>query len=183
MMGVGAAESGDVPSDVVDALLSDWRAERPDLDVQAMAVVGRIIMISQKLHQRVGTVLSEFDLNYSDFDVLATLRRSGEPYELTPTELMRSVLITSGAMTALLDRLTARGFIQRGQNRRDGRVRTAILTAEGRALVDRAAQVRFAEASQAAACFSSGEQAEMSVALKRLNRWLDELADADRRVE
>lgn len=180
MMGDAAAESGRAPLDVVDALLADWRVERPDLDVRAMAVIGRILMIGQKLHQRVGGVLSEFDLNYSDFDVLATLRRSGEPYELAPTQLMRSVLITSGAMTALLDRLTARGFIERGQNRRDGRVRTAILTAEGRALVDRAAQVRFAEASQAAACFSSGEQAAMSTSLKRLNHWLDELADADR---
>ena len=179
MMGDAAAESGSVPLDVVDALLADWRVERPDLDVRAMAVIGRILIIGQKLHQRVGGVLSEFDLNYSDFDVLATLRRSGEPYELAPTQLMRSVLITSGAMTALLDRLTARGFIERGQNRRDGRVRTAILTAEGRAVVDRAAQLRFAEASQATACFSSGEQAAMSTSLKRLNQWLDELADAD----
>lgn len=179
MMGI-AAVSGGAASDVVDALLAEWPVERPDLDVDAMAVVGRIIMISHKLHQRVGAALSEFNLNYSDFDVLATLRRSGEPYELAPTDLMRSVLITSGAMTALLDRLTARGFIERGQNRRDGRVRTAILTAKGRDLVDRAAEARFVEASEAVACFSLPEQASLSESLKHLNHWLDELAETDR---
>ena len=164
-----------VEVDVVDTLLDDWRVERPDLDVEAMAVVGRMLMISQKLQARAGSTLKAHDLKYSDFDVLATLRRSGEPFELTPTELMQSVLITSGAMTVLLDRLAARGLIKRGQDQDDRRVRTAILTSKGRALTDKAAETRFAEAVEAVACFSKREQVTVSNALRVMNQWLDQL--------
>lgn len=166
-------------SDVVDALIEEWRAERPDFDTDAMSVVGRIFLISHKLHQRVSVTLKDFNLNYSDFDLLATLRRSGEPYEMTPTDLMQSVLITSGAMTALLDRLTARGLIERGQDRRDRRVRTAILTKKGNALVEKAARARFAEASAATACFSARERVVLAQSLKVMNGWLDETGDVD----
>ena len=161
--------------DEVDNLIEEWREEATDLDVEAMAVVGRIIIISQKLQRRISALLRKYDLPYSDFDVLATLRRSGAPYELTPTELMQSVLLTSGAMTALLDRLQLKELIERGEGKFDKRVRTAKLTRKGKALVDKAARVRFDEAKEVIACFTKQERNNLAADLAYLNRWLDQL--------
>ena len=165
--------------DIVDTLIEEWEKECPDLDVSAMALVGRVLMISHKLHHRVNEVLSAYDLHYSDFDVLATLRRSGAPYELAPTELMRSVLLTSGAMTALLDRLAKRGLIRRKADLHDKRIRTAALTSKGKTLVEKAAKARFLEGSEATACFSVREQNDIARSLSKLNCWLDDLSEAD----
>lgn len=162
--------------DRIDALQSDWAAERPSLDTSGMAVVGRIMMLSNALERRVSDVLKPHDLNYSDFDALATLARAGAPHELTPTELMNAVVLSSGAMTALLDRLTQRGFIKRSQSKRDGRVRTAVLTKAGKALVDEVVGARFAEANDAVSCLSGKEQETLAIMLRQMGRWLEEQA-------
>jgi DNA-binding MarR family transcriptional regulator len=135
--------------DLVDRLLADWTRERPDLDVSAMAVVGRILYLAQVLQARASGALKTAGTAYTDFDVLATLRRSGQPWRLTPTALRHSVLLTSGAMTACLNRLEAQGLIVREPASDDRRVLAAVLTEPGRALADRAATLRFAEAQQA----------------------------------
>ncbi|MEM7569313.1 MAG: MarR family transcriptional regulator [Pseudomonadota bacterium] len=160
--------------DRIDALQSDWAAERPELDTSGMAVVGRIMVLSGALERRVSDVLKPHDLNYSDFDALATLARAGAPYELTPTDLMNAVVLSSGAMTALLDRLVQRGLIARGQSKRDGRVRTAVLTKKGKALVDEVVKARFAEANDAVSCLSKKEQDTLAAMLRRMGGWLDQ---------
>ncbi|MEO1487772.1 MAG: MarR family transcriptional regulator, partial [Bacteroidota bacterium] len=99
--------------DIIDTLISDWKTERPELDASAMSIVGRILSLGKILEKRASSALCDIGICYTDLDVLATLRRSGAPYALTPTELMQSVLITSGAMTALLDRLTKLELIYR----------------------------------------------------------------------
>lgn len=160
--------------DRIDALQSDWAQERPELDTSGIAIVGRIMMLSTVLERRVADALKPHDLNYSDFDVLATLARAGGSYELTPTELMNAVVLSSGAMTALLDRLTQRSLIMRGQSKSDGRVRTARLTPAGKALVDQAVPARFLEALDAVAGFSKTEQKSLADMLRRLGSWLDQ---------
>ena len=140
---------GETKEDLVDRLLSDWSRERPDLDVSAMAVVGRILQLGQVLEARANTALKTAGIAYTDFDVLATLRRSGPPWRLTPTALRRSVLLTSGAMTACLNRLEAQGLIIREPSIDDRRVLAAVLTERGRILADQAAQIRFAESQDA----------------------------------
>ena len=131
-----------------------------------MPVVGRFIIIGRALEARTDAALKPFDLNYSDFDVLATLRRSGAPYELTPKQLMMSVVLTSGAMTALLNRLERRGLLERGNIANDGRVKTARLTVAGRELIDRAVDVRFADARSAIQLLSQIDLPQLEMALR-----------------
>ncbi|MBA8886095.1 DNA-binding MarR family transcriptional regulator [Dokdonella fugitiva] len=158
--------------DRIDRLLAEWRAERPELDAAAMAVVGRLLSIGRQLEARANAALRPLGLHYTDLDVLATLRRGGRPYRRTPTELRDSVLITSGAMTACLDRLERNGLITRIADPKDRRSSAAALTREGRALIDKAIAVRFAEAADALSGLSAADGARLAVLLKKLGRTL-----------
>lgn len=159
--------------DRIDRLLADWQAERPELDVTAMAVVGRLLSIGRQLEARANAALKPLGLHYTDLDVMATLRRSGKPYRLTPTQLRDSVLITSGAMTACLDRLEGNGLIARIASPSDRRSSAAELTAAGRKLIDKAIVVRFEEAADALLGLSDGERARLAALLKKLGLSLD----------
>jgi DNA-binding MarR family transcriptional regulator len=133
--------------DLLDTLESDWQRERPDLDASAMGVVGRVIHLAGLLRGSADQALQQFDLHYTDLDVLATLRRSGAPYTLTPTQLRHTVLLTSGAMTTALGRIEKRGLVKRTPGEHDRRVLKVALTPSGIELIDRAIAVRFTEAS------------------------------------
>ena len=109
-------------------MIADWRREDPSLRAGAMQVVGRILRLGRAYQDEVSALLRPHGLSYSDFDVIATLRRSGPPYALTPTQLQHSVLLTSGAMTACLKRLQQRGLIARAADDQDGRSFAAKLT-------------------------------------------------------
>ena len=154
--------------DIIDTLISDWETERPELDASAMGIVGRILSLGKNLEKSASASLCDIGICYSDLDVLATLRRSGAPYALTPTELMQSVLITSGAMTALLDRLTKLEFIYRAADEKDKRVKRAILTPKGIDIIDKAIEIRFKEAQNAISPLSFLEQQQLSFLLKKL---------------
>lgn len=155
-------------ADVVDQLLRDWRRERPELDASAMAVVGRILHLGRLLEASASESLRQADIHYTDLDVLATLRRSGAPYRLTPTALRKSVLLTSGAMTACLNRLEARGLIVRSPEDSDRRSLAAALTAKGVRLTDKAIVARFEQAEQAVAGLSATERAQLARLLRKL---------------
>src|SRR5204862_7772028 len=107
--------------DLVDRVLKQWRAERPDLDPLPIAVVGRILHRAGSCERTVNDALADHGLALSGFDVLAALRRTGSPYSMTPTELMRSVMLTSGAMTNRIDRLEAKGLVIRSRDSQDHR--------------------------------------------------------------
>ncbi|HEY5613491.1 MAG TPA: MarR family transcriptional regulator [Lysobacter sp.] len=159
--------------DKVETLLADWRRERPELDAQPMAIVGRVLSLGRRLEARANQALKSLGLHYTDLDVLATLRRNGKPYRLTPTELRDSVLITSGAMTACLDRLETAGLIARHDNPDDRRSTSAGLTAAGRALIDRAIVIRFAEAAEAVSGLSARERTTLAGLLQKLGQGLE----------
>lgn len=154
--------------DLIDQLISEWKIERPELDTSAMHIVGRVLQLGKLLEKRANQALKDSGIHYTDLDVLATLRRSGKPYELTPTELMKSVLITSGAMTALLDRLTRLKLISRASHPNDGRVKLARLTTKGKKVIDQAIEIRFQEATDASQGLSETEQQQLTVLLKKL---------------
>ena len=160
-------------TDRIDRLLAEWQAQRPELDAQAMAVVGRLLNIGRQLEARANAALKPLGLHYTDLDVLATLRRGGKPYRRTPTELRDSVLITSGAMTACLDRLEGNGLIARMADPHDRRSSAAQLTADGRKLIDKAIEVRFAEADEALGDLSESERSRLAALLKKLGRSLN----------
>ncbi|WP_299366204.1 MarR family winged helix-turn-helix transcriptional regulator [Winogradskyella sp.] len=154
--------------DLIDHLIQDWGVERPDLDASSMHIVGRLLFLGKKLERRASVNLKEIGINYTDLDVLATLRRKGAPYGLSPKELMQSVLITSGALTTLIDRLERLGLIYRAPDIKDGRVKKVVLTDAGKELIDRAIEVRFAEASDAIKSLSQQEKEILIPILKKL---------------
>ena len=155
-------------NDLVDQLINDWAQEMPELETSAMGIVGRVLRLGRVFEARANSALKPFGLNYTDLDVLATLRRSGAPYRLTPKELMRSVLITSGAMTAALDRLTAAGLIERVANANDRRSTSAQLTKAGADLIEKAIVVRFKEAADAVGHLSADDRRKLEKLLRNL---------------
>ncbi|WP_459643137.1 MarR family winged helix-turn-helix transcriptional regulator [Kineococcus sp. NUM-3379] len=109
----------------------------PDLDVSPMAVVGRLSRAARAVEVALRRNFTEHGLDQASFDVLATLRRSGPPYRLTPGQLGRSAMVTSGAVTQRLDRLEAEGLVRRSPSASDRRVVEVELTDTGRAVLDR----------------------------------------------
>lgn len=127
-----------MPEDAVDRIIDQWRRERPDLDVSGKGVTGRILRLASIIDRRFAEVFAEEGLKDGDYGVLVALRRSGPPYELTPTDLARSQMMTSGGMTAVIDRVERRGLVDRAPNPADRRGSLVRLTADGRAVVERA---------------------------------------------
>ena len=117
--------------DHVSTVVEQWGAERPELDVSPLLVIGRIHRIALALTPELVEVYARHGLGEGDFDVLATLRRQGTPYALTPGELGERTMVTSGAVTKRVDRLAAKGLVERRASSTDGRSRTVVLTAEG----------------------------------------------------
>ena len=126
------------PNDRVAQIMAEWARERPDLDIAPQGVIGRLHRLANHLTDDLVVVYREFGLAEGEFDVLATLRRAGAPYERTAGELAASTMVTTGAMTKRIDRLEARGLLTRRQSDTDGRGRVIALTAAGRDLIDRA---------------------------------------------
>jgi len=117
--------------DRIDRILDQWKQERPDLDVSSMGPIGRIKSLFHHLERAMTETLAEHGLNLSGFDVLATLRRTGEPYALTPGDLIASTMVTSGTITHRVDQLVADGFVERVRSPEDGRSVRVTLTDEG----------------------------------------------------
>lgn len=155
-------------NDLIDNLIEDWVRERPDFDPGAMAVVGRIIVLAQRYEADANAALADFNLKYTEFDILATLRRSGVPYRLTPTELCAAVLLTSGAMTAALDRLEKMRMITRVPDRNDRRVKAAELTPMGVSVAEKSAKTRFELARHALSVLSRSDQKKLAEYLRKL---------------
>ncbi len=123
--------------DAIDRVVELWDRERPELDTEPMAIMGRIFRITKYLESAVGEVHKRYDLKMGEFDVVATLRRSGAPYRLTPSELLGSLMLTSGAMTNRLDKLEQKGLILRQHSKEDRRSVTVELTEHGLVTVNK----------------------------------------------
>jgi len=121
--------------DAVDRITSQWNAVRPDVDVSPINVIGRVSRLSRLLDRRLAENFARYGIESWMYDVLATLRRSGEPYELTAGDLVRQTMVTTGAITNRIDRLEQRGLAERAtaEDRRKVIVR---LTARGLHIVD-----------------------------------------------
>jgi DNA-binding MarR family transcriptional regulator len=135
--------------DPVDAIIGQWATVRPDLDTAAMEVFGRINRLSQAIGERVGQTYAKFGVSRGEFDVLATLRRSGEPYRLSPRQLSATLMLTTGGMTGRLDKLERAGLLRRSPDPHDRRGLQVTLTDEGLALVDEAVRAGLAVQTEA----------------------------------
>lgn len=124
--------------DAVDEILRQWKQERPDLDVGAMGLIGRLGRLRAHISRAHDAVFHRHGLNSASFDLLATLRRSGPPYRLTPTDLLDTMMITSGTMTNRIDQLEKQGLVERLPHPEDRRALLVALTEKGRAVIDAA---------------------------------------------
>jgi DNA-binding MarR family transcriptional regulator len=149
--------------------MEQWRRERPDLDVSPMGVIGRLNEASALIaRDRLAPVFARFGLQMGEFDVLATLRRSGAPCALTPTELYEATMVTSGAMTARLDRLEKAGLIQRAPHPSDRRGVVVQLTAKGREITDDALTAHVANEHEVLAGLTREERDILAKLLEKL---------------
>ena len=155
-------------TDHVDAIVEQWARERPDIDTTGMAIVGRLRRVDRTIQERIDAVFANHGLEAWEFDVLATLRRHGEPHELTPGALLDSMMITSGAMTNRIDRLEGRGLVRRRPSPDDGRQVLVGLTDVGKRLVDAAVADHAANQVGLVSGLSPRQQAQLTDLLRRL---------------
>jgi DNA-binding MarR family transcriptional regulator len=154
--------------DSVDKLLSQWRSERPDLDVSALGIAIRIEMLAKLMHRETAESLDAVGLKPWEYDVLSALRRQGKPYALPARELARASLLTAGAMTTRIDHLEIQRLVERAPDPDDRRGVRVTLTPRGLALIDDAIEARLTAAESAIACMTGKQRAAAAGALRTL---------------
>ncbi|MET9116390.1 MarR family winged helix-turn-helix transcriptional regulator [Streptomyces longwoodensis] len=158
------------PQDPVDAIVEQWAAVRPDLDTAAMEVFGRIFRLSRAMGDRMEKAYAPLGLSRGEFDVLATLRRAGEPYTLSPRELSATLMLTTGGMTGRLDKLERAGLLRRSPDPHDRRGLRVTLTEQGLDLVDRAVGSGLAVEREALSALNAQQAGQLADLLRELLR-------------
>src|SRR5215210_7749389 len=153
--------------DDVDELAEAWARERPDLDLAPVAVFSRISRLARHLDLARRQAFTDHGIESWEFDVLAALRRAGTPYQLSPGRLLRETLVTSGTMTNRIDRLSARGYVERYPDPGDRRGVIVRLTAEGRSAVDGAFTALLDAERALLEHLSEGDRARLASLLRR----------------
>lgn len=156
------------PRDEVDSLVEAWGRERPDLDPSPMQVLSRITRLARYLDRHRRTAFARHDLESWEFDVLAALRRSGEPYHLSPGQLLRETMVTSGTMTNRVDRLVARGLVTRTDHPDDRRGVLVRLTQSGKDAVDSAISDLLSAEQQILSALPSAQRDQLAESLRQL---------------
>ena len=163
--------------DYVDQILDQWSRERPDLDASPMGTIARIWRLARLSEAATEEIFAEHGLSRGGFDVLAALRRSGAPYELSPTELYSSLLISSGAMTNRIDRLEEMGLVERIPDADDRRGIKVVLTTRGRTVIDDAMRDHLENEHRMLEVLSASELRVLPTLLRELLVHLGDLAD------
>ncbi|MEO1145635.1 MAG: MarR family transcriptional regulator [Cyanobacteria bacterium J06638_22] len=153
--------------DQIDKILTQWQHEAPQLDVSSLAVVGRILQLARLLEKHREALLADFDLNLWSFDMLATLRRQGPPYQLKPTDLYGLLMLSSGAMTNRIDRLEKEGLVTRLRQPSDRRGIIVQLTEQGIKRVDAAMPVLFEQENRLLDALSQTETQSLIPLLRK----------------
>jgi DNA-binding MarR family transcriptional regulator len=154
--------------DSVDDIIGQWRRERPDLDPTPMGIIGRLSRLALHLDQVIEREHQLFGLTRGEFDVLATLRRAGPPYQLTPTALFRSLMLSSGAMTNRIDRLEQAGWVRRCPDPLDRRGTLVQLSSAGEALINRAVEAHLENERRILAVLDPEQRAQLEALLRQL---------------
>jgi DNA-binding MarR family transcriptional regulator len=156
------------PQDHVDEILAQWQRERPDLDVAALGLYGRLFRLVHLSDDALAKGLAPYGLQPGWFDLLAALRRAGAPYELNPTRLMRATLLSSSGMTKRLDRMEEAGFIERRPDPKDRRGTLVRLTRRGKNVIDRALATHVGNEERLLSGLSAAERRTLDALLRRL---------------
>ncbi|GGQ20648.1 MarR family winged helix-turn-helix transcriptional regulator [Streptomyces roseolilacinus] len=153
--------------DPVDAITAQWAVVRPDLDTVPMAVFGRVYRLTHAMAERMDRAYASFGISRGEFDVLATLRRSGEPYTLSPRQLSATLMLTTGGMTGRLDKLERAGLLGRSPDPHDRRALRVTLSERGLEIVDGAVTAGLAVQREALEAALDEREAEQLAGLLR----------------
>lgn len=153
--------------DAVDDIIEQWNRERPDLDPSSVAVIGRLSRVAEQLERAMAANFARHGLQAGWFDVLAALRRAGEPYELTPRAMLGSMMLTTGAITKRIDKLVQAGLVERRADPADGRGVLVRLTSEGLRVVDAAVETHLETQRRLLAPLSKRQREELARLLRR----------------
>ena len=159
--------------DAVDLILAQWHRERPDLDVSPMGLIGRTTRLASHYRKAIGKVFSQYGLNPGEFDVLATIRRAGAPYQLSPTELFTSMMVSSGTMTNRIDRLEQAGLVERIPDERDRRGTLIKMTDKGFELIEAAVTAHVENEHRILSVLDKEEREDLSRLLRKLLRSIE----------
>jgi DNA-binding MarR family transcriptional regulator len=157
-----------IDADAVDVILAQWHKERPELDVSPMGIIGRLGRLAKYLDRSIHETVSEFGLNGGEFDVLATLRRSGQPYQLSPTVLFNTLMVSSGTMTHRVDRLEQTKLVQRIPDSIDRRGMLIQLTEQGYNLIEKTVEAHVANGQRLLVDLSENEREVLGQLLRKL---------------
>ena len=155
-------------TDEVDQLVQAWRRERPDLDVSPLEILSRVTRLARHLDIARKAAFSDVGLEIWEFDVLAALRRAGDPYALSPGQLGSQTMVTSGTITNRVDRLEERGLVRRERDPNDRRGVRVVLTDDGRTVVDEALTDLLDRERQLLEDLSAAEQKALANMLRTL---------------
>jgi DNA-binding MarR family transcriptional regulator len=154
--------------DAVDAIIGQWHAVRPDLETTPMAVFGRIYRIARNMGDAMEKTYAGYGISRGEFDVVATLRRSGDPYTLSPRQLSATLMLTTGGMTGRLDKLEKAGLLCRKPDPNDRRALQVTITERGLSLIDEAVTAGLEVQRAALTGLDDQEVAVLNVLLRKL---------------
>lgn len=149
----------------MDEIIAQWAKQRPDINTEPMALIGRISRLAAYMSEEMGETFARHGIKYASFDVLATLLRSGPPHALSPNQLLATMMVTSGTMTNRIDQLVKEGLVSRVQNPEDKRSVLIQLTPKGRTLIDAAVTDHVATQARIVAVLSAGERDDLDAML------------------
>uniref|UniRef100_UPI003BAB33E6 MarR family winged helix-turn-helix transcriptional regulator n=1 Tax=Stappia sp. TaxID=1870903 RepID=UPI003BAB33E6 len=153
--------------DHVERIVEQWNRERPDLDVAPMALIGRLGRLARAWSREMEATFARHGLNAASFDLLATLRRAGPPYALSPGALIEATMVTSGTITNRIDRLVAAGLVERRPNPQDGRGFLVSLTPEGFSRIDACVTDHVATQARLVAPLDAADRAALEALLRK----------------
>ncbi|MBQ1038758.1 MarR family winged helix-turn-helix transcriptional regulator [Micromonospora sp. C81] len=156
--------------DRITQIVGQWRRERPDLDPNPLLIIGRIQQLAVALDAALRPPFAAADLGNGEFDVLAALRREGDPYALTAGQLSQRMLVTTGAVTKRVDRLIARGLVSRSVFESDARGRVVALTPAGMTLIDQLIEEHLANEARILRGLTDSDRAALERLLATLTR-------------
>ncbi len=152
--------------DEIDKIKAQWAQQRPDLDTDPMALIGRLMRVSQHLSQEMAENFAKFGLTSAGFDVLATLLRSGPPHALSPNQLLSTMMITSGTMTNRIDQLEKLALVKRIKSKEDRRSVLIALTDKGYTIVNDAVTAHVETQTRLVAVMSEKDKSSLNQVLR-----------------
>lgn len=172
-------KSDEAIEDHVDRLRRQWERELPDLDTEPMAILGRAFRLGNLVRPTIEATFAEFGLDRGEFDVIATLRRSGPPFRLTPTDMYAALMISSGGLTHRLDRLEKAGLVRREKSRSDGRSVEVVLTEAGIARAEEAFRTDMVSEAKFLETLDAEEREVLAGLLRKLIVGVEEMASRE----